>query len=98
LMFSPLSLHDALPIYFFFAVFGLGVGVWCRFDFGEALDSGVSRGVADGVVSSVSPDSLANFVLRPRGDSCGTDDSLASRTDFSLDRQRTRLNFRHQII
>jgi len=60
------------------------VGVWCRFDFGEALDSGVSRGVADGVVSSVSPDSLANFVLRPRGDSCGTDDSLASRTDFSF--------------
>lgn len=33
---------------FFFVVFGLGVGVWRRFDFDEALGSGVSRGVADG--------------------------------------------------
>ena len=36
---------------FSFADFGLGVGVWCRFDFGEALGSGVSRGVASGVFS-----------------------------------------------
>jgi hypothetical protein len=44
---------------FFFADFGLGVGVWCRFDFGEAPGSGVSRGAAVGVFSS----SLANFAL-----------------------------------
>jgi hypothetical protein len=41
---------------FFFATFGLGVGVCRRFDLGEAVGSGVSRGVADGVVSSVSSD------------------------------------------
>jgi hypothetical protein len=41
---------------FFFADFGLGVGVWCRFDFGEAVGSGVSRGVGFGFFSS----SLAN--------------------------------------
>jgi len=39
--------------------FGLGVGVWCRFDFGEAVASGVSRGVGFGVSSS----SFANFAL-----------------------------------
>ena len=39
--------------------FGLGVAVWCRFDFGEELGSGVSRGVGFGVSSS----SLANFAL-----------------------------------
>jgi hypothetical protein len=39
--------------------FGLGVGVWCRFDFGEPLGSGVSRGVGFAVSSS----SLANFAL-----------------------------------
>ena len=44
---------------FFFADFGLGVGVWCRFDFDEAPGSGVSRGAAVGVFSS----SLANFAL-----------------------------------
>ena len=33
--------------------------MWCRFDFGEALGSGVSRGVGFGVFSS----SLANFSL-----------------------------------
>jgi hypothetical protein len=44
---------------FFLAAFGLGVGVWCRFDFGDVLASGVSRGVADGFVSSDSADSLA---------------------------------------
>jgi hypothetical protein len=37
---------------FFFADFGLGVGVWCRFDFVEALGSGVSRGVGSGVSSA----------------------------------------------
>ena len=37
---------------FFFADFGLGVGVWRRFDFG--LRSGVSRGVGSGVASSSS--------------------------------------------
>src|SRR6266446_9364953 len=44
---------------FFFADFGLGVGVWCRFDFGEAACSGVSRGVEFGVFSS----SLTNFAF-----------------------------------
>jgi hypothetical protein len=44
---------------FFFADFGLEVGVWCRFDFGEALGSGVSRGVGFGVFSS----SFANFAF-----------------------------------
>ena len=44
---------------FFFADFGLGVGVWCRFDFGEAVGSGVSRGVGFGVFSS----SFANFAF-----------------------------------
>jgi hypothetical protein len=62
----------------------LGVGVWRRFDFGEAPGSGVSRGVDDGVVSSLSPDSFADFVLRARGDSCGPDDSLLSLADFSF--------------
>ena len=37
---------------FFFVDFGLGVGVWCRFDFGEALGSGVSRGVGSGIFSA----------------------------------------------
>jgi hypothetical protein len=46
---------------FFFAVFGFGVGVWCRFDLGEVMGSGVSRGVADGVVSSVSSDFFLFF-------------------------------------
>jgi hypothetical protein len=44
---------------FFFADFGLGVGVWCRFDFSEAVGSGVSPGVGFGVFSA----SLANFAF-----------------------------------
>ena len=51
----------SFPPDFFFAAFGLGVGVWRRFVFGEALASGVSRGVGDGVVSSVSTDFFAFF-------------------------------------
>ncbi len=47
--------------------FGLGVGVWCRFDFSEALGSGVSRGVGLGVASASSSD--FGFALRARGDS-----------------------------
>ena len=39
-----------------FLDFGLGVGVWCRFDFVETVGSGVSRGVAS---SSSSDFSLA---------------------------------------
>ncbi len=46
---------------FFFAAFGFGVGVCRRFDLGEVLGSGVSRGVADDVVSSVSSDFLPFF-------------------------------------
>jgi hypothetical protein len=51
---------------FFFADFGLGVGVWCRFDFGEALGSGVSRGVGSGVfsVSADFPDSSPTSFAR----------------------------------
>jgi hypothetical protein len=49
----------AVSLDFFFDDFGLGVGVWCRFDFGEALGSGVSRGVGFGVFSC----SLANFAF-----------------------------------
>jgi hypothetical protein len=44
---------------FFFAAFGFGV---CRrFDLAEVVGSGVSRGVADDVVSSVSPDFFPFF-------------------------------------
>ena len=46
---------------FFFAAFGFGVGVCRRFDLGEVVGSGVSRGVADGVVSSVSSDFFPFF-------------------------------------
>ena len=45
----------------FFATFGLGIGVCRRFDLGEVVGSGVSRGVADGVVSSVSSDFFSFF-------------------------------------
>jgi len=48
---------------FFFADFGLGVGVWCRFDFGEAPGSGVSRGVGFGVGSSSSLDFALDFEI-----------------------------------
>jgi hypothetical protein len=67
---------------FFFADFGLGVGVWCRFDFGEALGSGVSRGVGLGVASASSSD--FGFALRARGDSCAACDSLSSLVDCSF--------------
>ena len=50
---------------FFFAAFGLGVGVCRRFDLGEVVGSGVSRGVADGVVSSVSSDLFPFFADLP---------------------------------
>jgi hypothetical protein len=64
---------------FFFADFGLGVGVWRRFDFEEAAGSGVSRGVGFGVVSSSSSD--FDFASRTRGDSCASCDSLSSLVD-----------------
>jgi hypothetical protein len=47
--------------------FGLGVGVWCRFDLDETVGSGVSRGVGLGVACSSSPD--FGVALRARGDS-----------------------------
>ena len=50
---------------FFFAAFGLGVGVCRRFDLDEMVGSGVSRGVADGVVSSVSSDFFPLFADLP---------------------------------
>ena len=46
---------------FFFAAFGFGVGVCRRFDLGEGVGSGVSRGVADDGVSSVSSDFFPFF-------------------------------------
>jgi hypothetical protein len=48
---------------FFFAAFGFGVGVGVcrRFDLGEVVGSGVSRGVADDGVSSVSSDFFPFF-------------------------------------
>ena len=49
----------------FFVAFGLGVGVCRRFDLGEAVGSGVSRGVADGAVSSVSSDFFPFFADLP---------------------------------
>jgi hypothetical protein len=61
--------------------FGFGVGVWCRFDFDEALGSGVSRGVGLGVASSSPSDFFASFALRGRGDSCASCDSLSSLVD-----------------
>jgi hypothetical protein len=65
--------------------FGFGVGVWRRFDFGEALDSGVSRGVGRGVATSSSwSDFFVNFALRGRGDSCASGDSLSSLFDSSF--------------
>jgi hypothetical protein len=69
---------------FFFADFGLGVGVWFRFDFGEALGSGVSRGVGLGVASASSSGFFASFPLRARGDSCASCDSLSSLVDSSF--------------
>jgi hypothetical protein len=68
--------------------FGLGVGVWCRFDFGEAVGSGVSRGVGFGVVSSCSEDffffdsSLANFA---RGMALGVSSGVADARCFFVD-------------
>jgi hypothetical protein len=60
---------------FFFADFGLGVGVWRRFDFEEAAGSGDSRGVGLGVASSSSSD--FGFALRGRGDACTSWGSLS---------------------
>jgi hypothetical protein len=64
---------------FFFADFGLGVGVW-RFDFDEGVRSEVSPGVGAGVASSSSSD--FGFALRGRADSCAS--SLSSLVDSSL--------------
>ena len=69
---SSFRAHSDLPVFlaffavsflcdFFFAAFGFGVGVCRRFDLGEVVGSGVSRGVADGVVSSVSSDFFPFF-------------------------------------
>jgi hypothetical protein len=60
----------------------LGVGVWCRFGFGETLGSGVSWGVGLGVASSSSSD--FGFALRAREDSCASCDSLSSLVDCSF--------------
>lgn len=65
-----------------FLDFGFGVGVWRRFDFDEAVGSGVSRGVDAGVVSSPSSDFFASFALRGRGDSCAS--ALSSLVDSSF--------------
>jgi hypothetical protein len=67
---------------FFLADFG--VGVWRRFDFGEAPGSGVSRGVGLGVASSSSFDFFASFALWGLGDCCASCDSLSSLVDSSF--------------
>lgn len=64
--------------------FGFGVGVWRRFDFGDAPGSGVSRGVGPGVASCSSSDFFASFALRGSEDSCASWDSLSSLVDSSL--------------
>jgi len=71
----------SFPRDFFLAAFGLGVGVWCRFDLGEALGSGVSRGVAEGFVSPVSADSLTG---RGVGDFLGFTEGSVSFCNSSL--------------
>jgi hypothetical protein len=71
---------------FFFADFGFGVGVWCRFDFGEAVGSGVSRGVGDALGFSSSPD-FSSLPLRSTlglGDFFGAAESFVSLRDLSL--------------
>ena len=72
--------------FFFFAVFGLGVGVWRRFDFDDALGSGVSRGVDDATGSSSSPDfSLVALRSAPGlGDFLGVTEASASLPDVSF--------------
>ena len=74
------------PADFFFAVFGLGVGVWRRFDFDDALGSGVSRGVDDATGSSSSPDfSLVALRSAPGlGDFFGVTEASASLPDVSF--------------
>jgi hypothetical protein len=64
---------------FDFFDFGLGVGVWRRFDF-EALSSGVSRGVGFAVASASSSD--FGVALRGRGDSCAS--ALSSLVESSF--------------
>ena len=74
------------PADFFFAVFGLGVGVWRRFDFDDALGSGVSRGVDDVTGSSSSPDfSLVALRSAPGlGDFFGVTEASALLPDVSF--------------
>ena len=70
---------------FFFAAFGLGVGVCPRFDFDDALDSGVSRGVGDATGSSSSPD-FSLLVLRSAlglGDFLGVTEASEARCLFA---------------
>jgi len=62
--------------------FGLGVGVWCRFDFGEPPGSGVSRGVGPGGASSSSSD--FGFALRAGGLSCDLLSSLVGSSFAAL--------------
>jgi hypothetical protein len=70
----------------FFAAFGLGVGVWRRFDFDDALGSGVSRGVGDATGSSSSLDfSLVALRSAPGlGDFFGVTEASASLPDLSF--------------
>lgn len=83
----PISLllrEDSFSWDFFFAVFGLGVGVWRRFDLCEAAPgSGVSRGVAFRDVAS-SSDFSGGFGLRARGESCASADLRSLPADSSV--------------
>jgi hypothetical protein len=70
---------------FVFADSDLGVGVWCRFDFGEAVGSGVPRGVGSGVFSAslcFSDSSPASFA---RGIALGTSSGVADARCFFVD-------------
>jgi len=74
--------------FFFFAAFGLGVGVWRRFDFDDAPGSGVSPGVGDATGFSSSPD-FSLLALRPvsgLGDFFGVSEASASLPDPSFAR------------
>ena len=68
---------------FFFADFG--VGVWCRFDFGEAVGSGVSRGVGSGVFSASACFSDSWLTGFARGMALGVSSGVADARCFFVD-------------
>jgi hypothetical protein len=75
----------AVSLDFFFADFVLGVSVWCRFDFGEALCSGVSRGVGSGVSSAAADFSNSSPTGFARGIALGVFSGVADGRCFFVD-------------